>query len=111
MSADAASLRSRRTISDDSSPWNNGFDPTPDVTHLAWISLHQDWGHLLVMPEDATVAVAPEPGRMKLREAKDSIKSIVNSSAGEQPATVQSLTAIRNVMESVCVEDWGVTRE
>ena len=83
--------------------WGNSVEVHPDVTHLSWISLHQDWGHLLISSEDASVAVAPEPGRMKLKEANDCIKTFVGKDDQPQRMTEQSLTGIRNVLESVRV--------
>ena len=79
--------------------WRATYDAQPDVTHLSWVSLHQDWGHLLTMG-DATLAVAPEPGPLQLKEAREGIKD----GAGEPAlASQQSLLAIKNALNAVCV--------
>ncbi len=70
----------------------------PDVSHLSWISLHQDWGHMVLMPEDNTIAVAPEPSRAQLKSVKDALQA---RDGHDGTMTDNALTGIRNVLAHV----------
>jgi hypothetical protein len=63
-----------------------------ELCHLSTVSLHQDWGHLVLLPDNDTVVVAPEPGKMTLREVNDQIAAAERVAAAASSGRAASMS-------------------